>query len=68
MLEAATAEGASRSKGQIALAELDRVRAAGARFGCVLADAGCGTSAAFRHGLTNEAVVGSGRGPEDRVP
>ena len=40
-----------RSKGEIALAELDRVRAAGVRFGCVLADAGYGTSAEFRHGL-----------------
>ena len=39
------------SKGEIALAELDRVRAVGARFGCVLADAGYGASAAFRHGL-----------------
>ncbi len=45
------AELAARSKGEIALAELDRVRAAGARFGTVLADAGYGTSAAFRHGL-----------------
>ena len=40
-----------RSKGEIALLELDRVRAAGVRFGCVLADAGYGTSAEFRHGL-----------------
>jgi len=46
-----TAEMVARSKGEIALAELDRVRAAGARFGMVLADAGYGTSAAFRHGL-----------------
>ena len=30
---------------------LDRVRAAGQRFGCMLADAGYGTSAEFRHGL-----------------
>ncbi len=45
------AEVVARSKGEIALAELDRVRAAGARFGTVLADAGYGTSAAFRHGL-----------------
>ena len=42
---------APRSKGQIALDELDRVQAAGARFGTVLADAGYGASAAFRHGL-----------------
>ena len=40
-----------QSKGEIALAELDRVRATGVRFGCVLADAGYGTSAEFRHGL-----------------
>lgn len=39
------------SKGEIALAELDRVRAAGVRFGTVLADAGYGMSAEFRHGL-----------------
>src|SRR5215203_586045 len=39
------------SKGEIALAELDRLRESGARFGIVLADAGYGTSAAFRHGL-----------------
>ncbi len=41
----------ARSKGEIALAELDRLRAGGLRFGVVLADAGYGTSAAFRHGL-----------------
>ncbi len=41
----------SRSKGEIALAELDRLRAAGVRFGTVLADAGYGASAAFRRGL-----------------
>src|SRR4051812_35724001 len=40
-----------RSKGEIALAELDRLRAAGIRFATVLADAGYGASAAFRHGL-----------------
>lgn len=45
------AEVVSQSKGEIALAELDRVRAAGVRFGTVLADAGYGASAAFRHGL-----------------
>ena len=41
----------ARSKGEIALAELDRLRAARVRFGTVLADAGYGASAAFRHGL-----------------
>lgn len=40
-----------RSKGEIALAELDRVLAVGMRFGIVLADAGYGASAEFRHGL-----------------
>jgi len=40
-----------QSKGEIALAELDRLRAGGLRFGTVLADAGYGTSAVFRHGL-----------------
>jgi SRSO17 transposase len=46
-----TAAMVARSKGAIALAELDRVLAAGLRFGIVLADTGYGTSAAFRHGL-----------------
>lgn len=43
---------AYRTKGEIALAELDRVRAAGITAGTVLADAGYGASAAFRHALT----------------
>ena len=42
---------APRRKGEIALSELDRLQAAGLRFGPVLADAGCGVGAAFRHGL-----------------
>jgi SRSO17 transposase len=41
----------ARSKGEIALAELDRLIATGVRFGLTLADAGYGASAAFRHGL-----------------
>ena len=45
------AEAVARGKGEIALAELDRVLAAGVRFGVVLADAGYGASAEFRHGL-----------------
>jgi SRSO17 transposase len=40
------------AKTEIALAELDRVIAAGVRFGRVLADAGYGVSAAFRQGLS----------------
>jgi len=43
---------ASRTKPEIALAEIDRVRAARVRFGCVLADAGYGLSAPFRQGLS----------------
>ena len=46
-----------QSKGEIALAELDRVRAAGVRFGTVLADAGYGMSAAFRHGLDARGLL-----------
>ena len=39
------------SKPEIALAEIDRLTAAGIRFGAVLADAGYGLSASFRQGL-----------------
>src|ERR1700678_4621342 len=42
---------AARTKPEIALAEIDRIRAAGVRFATVLADAGYGLSAAFRQGL-----------------
>ena len=42
----------ARTKPEIALAEIDRVSAAGVHFGCVLADAGYGLSAPFRQGLT----------------
>jgi SRSO17 transposase len=45
------------AKTDIALAELDRVIAAGARFGRVVADAGYGISAAFRKGLSERALV-----------
>lgn len=48
----------ARSKPEIALAEVDRVIAAGVRFGCVLADAGYGLSAPFRQGLTARAWYG----------
>jgi SRSO17 transposase len=37
-----------RTKPEIALAEIDRARTAGLRFGCVLADADYGLSAPFR--------------------
>jgi SRSO17 transposase len=41
----------ARTKPEIALAEIDRVLAAGVRFAMVLADAGYGLSAPFRQGL-----------------
>ena len=42
----------ARTKPEMALTEIDRVIAAGVRFGYVLADAGYGISAPFRQGLT----------------
>jgi SRSO17 transposase len=51
------AEVVARSKGGIALAELDRLIAAGARFGTVLGDAGYGASAAFRRGLDKRGLA-----------
>jgi len=47
------------TKPEIALVELDRVCAAGVRFGCVLADAGYGNSAPFRQGLSARGLVWS---------
>ena len=46
-------------KGALALRELDRVRAAGVRFGVVLTDAGSeyGADAAFRHALSARALT-----------
>ncbi len=46
-----------QTKPEIALAEIDRVIAAGVRFGCVLADSGYGLSAPFRQGLTARKLV-----------
>jgi hypothetical protein len=48
---------AARTKPKIALAEIDRVIAAGVRFGCVLADPGYGLSAPFRQGLTARGLA-----------
>src|SRR5215213_7270984 len=47
----------ARSKGEIALAELDRLIAAEVRFGLILADAGYGASAAFRQGLSEHGLT-----------
>ena len=47
----------ARTKPEIALIEIDRMIAAGVRFGCVLADAGYGLSAPFRQGLSARKLV-----------
>ena len=46
----------SRTKPEIALDEIDRLIAAGIRFGAVLADAGYGLSAAFRQELSGRGL------------
>lgn len=46
-----------RTKPEIALAEIDRLMAAGVRFGTVLADAGYGLSAPFRQGLSARGLT-----------
>jgi SRSO17 transposase len=48
---------AYRTKPEIALAEIDRLRRAGVRFGCILADAGYGLSAPFRQALTERGLA-----------
>jgi SRSO17 transposase len=47
---------AAPTKPEIALAEIDRIRAAGVRFATVLADAGYGLSAPFRLGFDARAL------------
>jgi len=47
----------ARAKSEIALAELDRLTAAGVRFGAVLADAGYGMSAEFRQALSARGLA-----------
>jgi len=44
------------TKHEIAVEEIDRVIASGARFGCVLADAGYGSSASFRQALSERGL------------
>ena len=46
-----------RTKPELAIAEIDRVLAAGVRFGCVLADAGYGLSAPFRQALSERGLT-----------
>jgi len=57
---------APRPKPEIALAEIDRVMAAGVRFGCVLTDAGYGLSAPFRQGLTARGLAWAAGIPRQR--
>ena len=45
------------TKPEIAIEEIDRVVASGARFGCVLADAGYGSSGAFRQALSERGLL-----------
>ena len=62
------AELEGRSKGQIALAEIDRLIAKGVIFGCVLGDAEYGKAAAFRHGLTKRGLLWAlGIAPNQKV-
>jgi SRSO17 transposase len=56
----------SRTKPEIALNEIDRLIAAGVRFGTVLADAGYGLSAAFRQGLSGRGSPGRSASPSIR--
>lgn len=42
----------AKTKPELAIEEIDRIAAAGVRFGCVLADAGYGLSAPFRQALS----------------
>ena len=44
------------TKPEIAIEEIDRVIASGARFGCVLADAGYGSSGPFRQALSQRGL------------
>jgi SRSO17 transposase len=45
------------TKPEIAIEEIDRVIASGARFGCVLADAGYGSSGPFRQALIERGLL-----------
>jgi SRSO17 transposase len=45
------------TKPEIAIEEIDRVIASGSRFGCVLADAGYGSSSSFRQALSERGLL-----------
>jgi SRSO17 transposase len=46
----------AKTKPEIAIEEIDRIKSAGVRFGCVLADAGYGMSAPFRQALSDRSL------------
>jgi SRSO17 transposase len=48
---------AARTKPEIAIEEIDRVIVSGARFGCVLADSGYGSSGSFRQALSERGLL-----------
>ena len=48
---------AALTKPEIAIEEIDRVIASGARFGCVLADSGYGSSGSFRMALSERGLL-----------
>lgn len=48
---------AALTKPEIAIEEIDRVIASGARFGCVLADSGYGSSGSFRQALSERDLL-----------
>jgi SRSO17 transposase len=45
------------TKPEIAIEEIDRIIASGVRFGCVLADAGYGSSGSFRQALSERSLL-----------
>jgi SRSO17 transposase len=47
----------ARTKLEITIEEIDRVITSGARFGCVLADAGYGSSGFFRQALSERGLL-----------
>jgi SRSO17 transposase len=48
---------AALTKPEIAIEEIDRIIALGARFGCVLADSGYGSSGSFRQALSQRGLL-----------
>jgi SRSO17 transposase len=48
---------AALTKPEIAIEEIDRIIASGARFGCVLADSGCGSGGLFRQALSERGLL-----------